>query len=213
MLAFDVVRLVGEILGVLGVLEVTVEGISELDMSELDNRKHAGVILDGVGDALMLKQNREALQGRPKECRGGKSATMVYSYGFSLFKRAVVATFDLSAQNLALFEEDHWLSNEQNVIVLRLDAPAWIGGLPSTSSALAAPVPLSREDRMRQWSVLDVVKFCTEQDMLAAASMVKQNDVSGADFFKLSEEDCMDMRATPFLAKKILRARDAYLTA
>ena len=32
----------------------------------------------------------------------------------------IVATFDLSAANLDLFETDHWLKSEQNVIHLRL---------------------------------------------------------------------------------------------
>ena len=46
-----------------------------MDLAEFDRRVHAGVILDGVGDALFLKRNREALQGRPKVIKGAKSAT------------------------------------------------------------------------------------------------------------------------------------------
>ena len=34
-----------------------------------DRRVHAGVLLDGVGDAMFLKRNRQGLQGRPKMVR------------------------------------------------------------------------------------------------------------------------------------------------
>ena len=94
--------------------EITVEEDSTLDLSSFDIRKHAGVLLDGVADALVLKKNREALQGRTKLCKGGKSNTMMYAYPYTLCRRGVVATFDLSASNLDMFETDHRLSNERN---------------------------------------------------------------------------------------------------
>ena len=37
-----------------------------------------------------------------------------------------MATFDLSAKNLDAFSNDHWLSNEKNVIVLRLTEKAFV---------------------------------------------------------------------------------------
>ena len=46
-------------------LEVTVEANDELDLSSFDHREHAGVLLDGVGDALTLWRHREVLQGQP----------------------------------------------------------------------------------------------------------------------------------------------------
>ena len=60
---------------------------------------------------------------------------MVYSYKYTLARRAIVATFDLSAENLDLFESDHWLKSEQNVIQLRLQTKAWV-------EPAAAVVPL-----------------------------------------------------------------------
>ena len=69
--------------------------------------------------ALVLR-HREALQGRPKVCKGGKSATNVYSYDYLFARRAIVATFELSAQHLDAFMTDHWLSNKLNVVVLYL---------------------------------------------------------------------------------------------
>lgn len=101
-------------------LEVTVENNVHLDLSDFDVRFHGGVLLDGVGDALILKANREALQGRAKVSKGAQSATMMYSYKYTLARRAVVATFDLSAANLDALTSDHWLQNPLNVVQLRL---------------------------------------------------------------------------------------------
>ena len=78
------------------------------------------------GDALMLHQHREALQGRAKENRGGRSATMMYACPFTLCRRAVVATMDLSAANLDFFQKHHWLSDRRNVILLQLQQQAWV---------------------------------------------------------------------------------------
>ena len=86
---------------------------------------NAGVLLDGVGDALMLHAHRESLQGRVKEDLGGKSSTMMYAYPFTLCHRAVVVTMDLSASNLECFNTHHWLSDERNVMALHLVAQAW----------------------------------------------------------------------------------------
>ena len=126
MLAADVLRKVGDMVGPTEVLEVTVELNEHLDFAEFDCRRHAGVLLDGVGDALILKKNREALQGRPKLCKGGQSATIVYAYKYTLANRAVVSTFDLSAKNLDALETDHWLMDARNVIRLYLREKAWV---------------------------------------------------------------------------------------
>jgi len=47
--------MLGAILMVSGFMEVTVEGSPHLDLSGFDHRVHAGVLLDGVGDAKFLK--------------------------------------------------------------------------------------------------------------------------------------------------------------
>jgi len=56
-------------------------------------------------------------------------------YLYTLCRRAVVATFDLSAANLNKFAEDHWLKDPSNVVQLHLDGPAgrlaeWLAGRP-----------------------------------------------------------------------------------
>ena len=139
-------REIAKIYGLPGFLEITVEGCDTLDFSDFDHRRDAGALLDGVGDAYMLHKNREILQGRAKKCKGGQSATMVYSYPYTLARRAVVATFDLSAAHLSAFTTDHWLSNSKNVIVLWLEEEAFVrpsatqppSGVPSLP-AIAAP--------------------------------------------------------------------------
>ena len=126
MLAADVLKRVAAILDLPqhgdapSYLEVTVENNEHLDFSDFDVRHHAGVLLDGVGDALILKKNREALQGRAKQAKGAQSATMMYSYKYTLARRAVVATFDLSATRLEALTDDHWLQNPLNVMQLHL---------------------------------------------------------------------------------------------
>ena len=127
-----------------------------------DLRIHSGVVLDGVGDAMVLKQNREVFQGRPKVCKAARSPTMRFSTLYSLCGRAVVATFDLSAVNLHLFRNDHWLSNPKNVVVLELTEPAWQGG---TTCAVPAPVPTSPRSLMQGWRVDAVVSWAVARDL------------------------------------------------
>ena len=110
---------------------------------------------------MMLKRHREALQGRPKTSRGGKSATMMYSYPFTLCKRAVVVTMDLSAKHLHQFRTDHWLSNPKNVVLLRLNAPAW-GGAAGASDAA--------EECMAGWTVEEVGGWLESEDMVGPAA-------------------------------------------
>ena len=125
MLAANVLERIAAALGLKGYTEVTVQGDGNLDLSRFDVETNAGVLLDGVGDALMLHAHRESLQGRVKEDFGGKSSTMMYAYPFTLCHRAVVVTMDLSASNLECFNTHHWLSDERNVMVLHLEAQAW----------------------------------------------------------------------------------------
>ena len=125
LLARHVLLRVADRLGLKDFLEVTVEMMQTLDLADFDLRVHGGVLLDGVGDAMTLKLNREALQGRPKVCKGAKSATNVYAYDYSFCRCGIVATFDLSAQHLDAFHTDHWLSNALNVIVLQLTEKAY----------------------------------------------------------------------------------------
>ena len=105
---------------------------------------------------MTRKLNREALQGRPKVCKGAKSATNVYAYDYSFCRRAIVATLDLSAQHLDAFETDHWPPNALNAIVLQLTDKAYHEGpmLPDRRARPAAtpePVPVESSQRNRRF--------------------------------------------------------------
>ena len=149
-LAADVLRRVGLLVDAPDFLEITVEQNPCLDLADFDLRKHSGVLLDGVGDTLILKSNRESLQGRAKLSKGGQSATNMYAYRYTLARRAIVATFDLSAKNLEQFEQDHWLSCDLNVIVLRLQEKAYIDAVAPVVPEVP-PFPLEVRPGKRRW--------------------------------------------------------------
>ena len=66
MLAVNVLTRIGTMLGLKKFVEVTVEDDGNLDLSEFDVTTDVGVLLDGIGDALMLHTHQESLQGCAK---------------------------------------------------------------------------------------------------------------------------------------------------
>ena len=206
MLAAAVLQKLADRSGMESYLEVTVENNPELDLSELDVTRHAGVLLDGVGDVALLKPHREVLQGRPKVTRGGRSTTMIYSYPFTLCRRAVIATFDLSAHNLHLFRTDHWLKHPENVIVLRLTGPAW------QADGSEQPQAPRRRDIMHEWTVSETFRFLQECDLEGPAKVLRENGVAGADLLAMSAPDFVqEVRLTPFAARKVEAAAKRFL--
>ena len=162
--------------------------------------------LHRVGDVQVLKRKRETLQGRPKPIKGGRSATMVYSYTYTLCRRGVVASFDLSARNLHLFKTDHWLKDPRNVIQLHLTSPAWQTGVAASSQMM------SRTEQMRSWTVAETGRFLEEHDLEGPAVLTRVSGVNGADLLQLSiNELSHDIRLTPFAARKVGAARDEFL--
>ena len=99
-LARQVLQLIAVKLGLKCFLEITMEEDSAIDLSELRVEEDAGILLDGIADVELLKPHRETLQGQPKVCKGAKSNTVIHAYSFTLAKRAVVVTMDLSSRNL-----------------------------------------------------------------------------------------------------------------
>jgi len=55
-------------------------------------------------------------------------------------RRAVIATFDLSAENLSALDNHHWLSDPRNVIKLRLDSPAFVEPTCAQPSGFLPPI-------------------------------------------------------------------------
>lgn len=213
MLGQDVLSRIGGVLGVPGYLEITVEGGEHLDLGEYSHEKHAGILLDGVGDVLFLQRHREVLQGRPKRDRGGKSSTMMYAYPFTLCRRAVVVTMDLSAENLDMLKKDHWLSDPRNVKVLELTSPAWADGpVPAPMAPAGAPAPpVDKRAAMIAWPVAGVVAFLENADLAGPAKVLFANGVNGQDLAEMTSDTLQnELRLSAFAARKVLRARDAY---
>ena len=115
-------------------------------------------------------------------------------------------TLDLSADNLHLFQEDHWLSNPKNVLVLRLDEPAWTTG--------EATGPAETND-MATWGVAELARWLETHDMAGAAARFHSQGVNGGGVVAFTTADGLthDLRTTPFVAKKVLQLRDAHLAA
>ena len=85
--------------------------------------------------------------------KGARSATMMYSYLFTLASRAVVATFDLSAQHLGALvagapRADHWLSDERNVLLLWLEEEAWVRAPQRDPRSPPRPLPVAQRQRV-----------------------------------------------------------------
>ena len=174
-----------------------------IDFSEFDPSKHAGVLLDGLGDLLLIKHNRETLQGRPKILKGGRSQTMRYAYPFTLARRGVVVTMDLSAENLHLLTCDHWLSERRNICAVRLQTPPW------TRAPVQAESP---PEQMAQWATEGVVRFLAAHDLDGPARTLLSNGVRGKDLVALSANELvLDLKLSQFTAARVLEARDAFL--
>jgi len=209
MLAAVVLERVAEVLGLVprSFLEVTVEDDGHLDLSDLDVAKHAGVLLDGGGDVLLLKKARETLQGRPKGQKGGRAQTMRYAYPYTLARRAVVVTMDLSVANLEMLQTDHWLSDARNVMVLRLAEPAWQG-----QDIPLRPVLRSSQETLCCWSAAEVFGFLKAQDLEGPAGVLFKQGVRGRDFAVVTLGDLVeDLRLSKLASRNVLEARDRYL--
>ena len=206
LLGAAILREVGETLGLTGFVELTVEADEQMDLSDYDVSQHAGVLLDGVGDAMFLHRHREALQGRAKECKEGKSATMMYAYPFTFCRRAVVVTFDLAAHNLNLLKEHHWLSDPRNVRQLWLTEPAWQGD---------AGAPVAQQDKrrvMHAWSVAELCDFLESNDLHGPAKHLRANGVRGRDMLTLDAAALVtDVGLTKFAASRVIACRDVFI--
>ena len=94
----------------------------------------------------------------------------------------------------------------ENVIVLRLSGPAWTGGHIEGT-------PQTPEEEMKSWCVKGVANFLRNVDLEGPASVCEANGVAGPDFFDLGVSSFhADLRLTPFAAKKVVAARDGFLS-
>ena len=58
---------------------------------------------------------------------------------------------DLFAENLSIFDEDHWLRNRDSVIYLKLQEPASILDYTVTTAAPAISSPVQARENKRRW--------------------------------------------------------------
>ena len=72
MLAAHTLKRVANKLGLKDFLEVTVEDSENMDLADFDRRVHAGVLLDGVGDAMFLKRKPGSPARSPKDRKRGE---------------------------------------------------------------------------------------------------------------------------------------------
>ena len=132
---------------------------------------------------------------------------MKYAYHFTLARRAVVVTMDLSAANLELLQTDHWLSDQRNVIVFRLTEPAWVGGV---APVLHTKTP---QEEALSWTASDVYAFLKSRDLASPGRVLFNNGVRGLDLIQMEEGVLLnDLRLCNFAAQKVLQARDTYLS-
>ena len=130
---------------------------------------------------------------------------MMYAYPFTLSRRAVLVTMDLSAKNLHMFKTDHWFSDPKNVILLRLDSPAW-----STDSPV---IPASTGRALATWTVEEVAAWLEGNDMVGPAAYFRSQGVNGQDLvnFESAPSLSRDLGTTNFVAQKVVALRDQYV--
>ena len=65
---------------------------------------------------------------------------------------------------------------------------------------------------MATWTVEDVASFLKKHDLVGPAAYLADNGVDGLDLLDLTFATLTsDLRCTPFAARKVVRARDAFL--
>ena len=133
---------------------------------------------------------------------------MLYAYSFTLCRRAVIITMDMSAANLHLLDKDHWLSDPKNVQVVKLTGAAFNSG-----EEVFAEAPLrSSRDIMTGWPVRDVVSFLEGNDLQGPASVFHANGVNGSDLLAMTTDTMVqELRLSSFAARKVADARDMCL--
>lgn len=129
---------------------------------------------------------------------------MIYSYAYTLCRRAVVVTCDLSAANLQLLRSNHWLKDPRNVVTL------WL--TEDVRQGVAIPPQPSAREAMAAWTVQELTTFLNSKDLLGPAAHLADNGVNGHDLLDMTLDTLTtDLRCTPFASRKVLRARDAFL--
>ena len=92
---------------------------------------------------------------------------------------------------------------------MKLSERAWINGETSAPAATMSP-----KDIFQHWTVADLARFMRGKDLAGPCGILQANGVAGADLLDMSASDLEgELRLTPFAARKVIKARDAFLSA
>ena len=90
--------------------------------------------------------------------------------------------------------------------------------LPQPWESAAAETPASQalppsREQMAAWGVDQLADFLTTKDLRGPAEVLRASGVAGADLlaWDTATELLVDLKLTPFAARKVLATRDAFL--
>ena len=172
-------------------------------------------MLDDVRDLSFLVRHQHVFQAKyQKMTEFGHTPGGVCSYSLYLYKTPFIITANFSTKNLHLLDTDDFLSKHDNCRVYRLTESPFEereAAEASVPELAAAPAPTAAT-LMGSWSVSATAHWLEKKDLLAAADAARNNGFCGADLLEAEENMLVtDLRLTPFLARKIIKARDDFL--
>ena len=178
--------------------------------------KHDAIVLDDVRDLAFLVRQQHVFQSKyQKTTEFAQTPGGVCSYNKYLYRVPFIATANYSTINLHLLDTDDYLSRRQNCHVYKLTEPPFEGAAAAAESPpleLTATPAATPAEIMGSWSVAATACWLEKVELLGAAAAARDNGIAGADLLVAIEDTFVsDLRLTPFLAKKIIKARDAYL--
>ena len=181
-------------------------------MRQFQRLANDGIILVDIRDMEFLARHQHVLQGKYDErvefasTPGGQCAFRRW-----LYRVPFVATANYSTANLEYLRAHDWLSKPDNCVVLELrEAP--VQPSPGPAPQHDGQSVVSPAETMQNWTVADVQVFLKARDLRGLADLCYASGVNGADIASFSLETVAEeLRMTPFQAKKLLRARDAFL--
>ena len=93
-----------------------------------------------------------------------------------------------------------------NVLIARVVARV------AQACADAHSPPPSHAEQMRSWTVAETARFLEGQDLAGPAEQTQRSGVNGVVLLVLSRQQlCTDVLLTPWAARKVVAARDAFL--
>ena len=106
----------------------------------------------------------------------------MYAYKYTLARRAIVATMDLLALNIAKLHTNHWLQNSRKVVLLELSGPVFVDAGPGV-----VPEERSHEDIFSTYSVEEAKSLYEARDAASIAAILATSSLNGADLLSFRE--------------------------